>query len=390
MITRLWAWLVGYVIIKLKGAQLEAAVNRIAGSGYGIWDLERVTANIMIGKIRIKHFKRLRRIMSGMNVRVGIVGRAGLPFAAAKVLKRKGLLLGLVLTAALLYYLTGFIWMIDITGSEQVSLAEITAVLAGEGVRVGVAKADIDLHRLENLLLTQFPELSWAGVSIKGVLMQVRVAERASPNLAEVRYGDVVAAQNGLVTQVVPFRGTPLVAPGSTVKKGDILIAGEYYDQFGRRQQGSAEGIVRARVWYDAFGEAAFSKITEIQTGNYHVNYTLTIGKWTLRLGKPVPFVTHTASAQTWQWRIGGLALPVAVTKHSYAEVDYQTTKISIEQARALALERAWQQLAAQGVERDQVVESQVSEYMITDQDGIRVGLIVELEQDIGEFAPRL
>lgn len=90
MITRLWAWLVGYVVIKLKGAQLEALVNRIAGGGYGIWDLERVTANIMIGKIRIKHFKKLRPLLSGLNVRVGIVGRAGLPFLPRKCRGGKG------------------------------------------------------------------------------------------------------------------------------------------------------------------------------------------------------------------------------------------------------------------------------------------------------------
>lgn len=80
MINRLWAWITGYVIIKMKGAQLEALINRIAGHGFGIWDLERVTANIMIGKIRIRQFKRLRPLLGGLNVRVGIVGRAGLPF----------------------------------------------------------------------------------------------------------------------------------------------------------------------------------------------------------------------------------------------------------------------------------------------------------------------
>lgn len=390
MITRLWAWLVGYVVIKLKGAQLEALVNRIAGGGYGIWDLERVTANIMIGKIRIKHFKKLRPLLSGLNVRVGIVGRAGLPFFAAKVSRRKGLVVGLALLAVLFYHLAGFVWMIEIAGGEQISAAAISDLLAREGVRVGAPKSQIDLNYLENLLLISFPELSWVGARIKGVLMQIEVAERASPHRAEVQYGDVVAAQNGLITQVVPFRGTPLVTVGSTVKKGDILISGEYYDQYGRRQQGSAEGIVRARVWYDAFGEAAFSKITAIETGNYHTSYSVAIGKWVLRLGRPAPFANHASEAHTWQPRIGGLKLPFAVTKHIYAEVDYQTTSIAVDQARALALERAWQQLAASGVDRDQVKDTQVTEHYLMDQDGIRVGVIVELEQDIAEFAPRL
>ncbi|MDI9420502.1 MAG: sporulation protein YqfD [Firmicutes bacterium] len=389
MINRLWAWITGYVIIKMKGAQLEALINRIAGHGFGIWDLERVTANIMIGKIRIRQFKRLRPLLGGLNVRVGIVGRAGLPFFLAKLMKRNGLIVGLLLVIGCLYYLTGFVWVIEITGMEKLSADQIAAVLADQGIKVGAAKAQIRPNYLENLLLTQFPELSWAGVSLKGVLMQVAVAEQASPDLAEVQYGDMVAADSGLVTQVVPFRGTALVSAGSTVKKGDVLISGEYYDQYGRWQKGSAEGIVRARVWYDAFGEAAFSKVTEVATGNYHTVYTLTLGKWKVRLGRRVPFTDHTNTVQVWQVRIGSLKLPIAVARQTYAEVEYHTVLVAPEQARALALERAWQQLAATGVERDQVMESQVDEYIIADQHGIRVGLIAEVEQNIARFVPR-
>ena len=75
--------------------------------------------------------------------------------------------------------------MIEIAGNEQISLEQINAVLIGQGVKVGAAKSQIRLRYLENLLLTQFPELSWVGASIKGVLMRVEVVERTSPNLAE-------------------------------------------------------------------------------------------------------------------------------------------------------------------------------------------------------------
>lgn len=80
MIARIWDWLMGYVIIKLKGADLEKLLNRIAEHGLSIWDLERVTTNIIIGKMRISHFKRLRPLLTGLNIRISIVGRLGLPF----------------------------------------------------------------------------------------------------------------------------------------------------------------------------------------------------------------------------------------------------------------------------------------------------------------------
>lgn len=390
MIARIWDWLMGYVIIKLKGADLEKLLNRIAEHGLSIWDLERVTTNIIIGKMRISHFKRLRPLLTGLNIRISIVGRLGLPFLAAKLQRRKMLILGMIAVLLFLYYLTGFIWFIEISGNDEVSGEQIFEVLSRQGVMVGVSKSQLNLRSLENLILTKFPDFSWVGINIKGVLMSIEVVERTSPELKEVQFGDVVAVENGLVTQVLPFRGTALVSIGDTVKKGDVLISGEYYDQYGRKQQGSAEGVVRARVWYDAIGEAALSKITEVKTGRTHVNYGVKLGKLSFILGRKVPFADFALVSEPWQLQVRSFTLPVTITKHFYEEVYYETIPISPEQARSLALERAWQQLEELGIDRDQVLETQVEEYSIADQHGVRVGIIVEIEQDIAEFVPKL
>ena len=151
------------------------------------------------------------------------------------------LILGMIAVLLFLYYLTGFIWFIEISGNDEVSGEQIFEVLSKQGVTVGVSKSQLNLRSLENLILTKFPDFSWVGINIKGVLMSIEVVERTSPELKEVQFGDVVAVENGLVTQVLPFRGTALVSIGDTVKKGDVLISGEYYDQYGRKQQGSAE-----------------------------------------------------------------------------------------------------------------------------------------------------
>lgn len=390
MIAQLWAWIKGYVIIKIKGANLEGVLNRIVAQGLILWDVQRVTANIIIAKMQVRSFKQLRPLLTGLNIQVSIVGRAGLPFLAAHVLKRKALLVGLLILCLGLYYLSGFIWFIEVTGNEQVHTDELVSAIVDQGIIVGVKKAALDLRRIENHLLTLFPQFSWVGINIRGVLIRIEVVERTSPNLEDVQYGNMVAKRDGLVTQILPFRGTPQVKVGDTVKKGEILISGEYYDLYGRKQRGAAEGVVRARVWYDAIGEAAYSKIVAERTGQEHVNYTLTIGQWTLRIGKQVPFAPYMVESHPWQLRVRSIELPVVVTRHVYYEVEYQTLEISPEIARSIALERAWQQLEAKGIKREQVVASQVEEYQIADQDGVRVGLIVELEENIAEFIPQL
>jgi len=153
---------------------------------------------------------------------------------------------------------------------------------------------------------------------------------------------------------------------------------------------GAAEGIVRARVWFDAIGEAALSKTVELKTGNRHVNYRIEAVGLSFVLGGKVPFNEYATTLEVWQLQIRGFKLPFSLTKQIYDEVYYETVPISTEDAKTLALERAWQQLEAQGIDREQVADTQIEEYLLADQHGIRVGLIVELERDIAEFRPKL
>ena len=146
-------------------------------------------------------------------------------------------------------------------------------------------------------------------------------------------------------------------------QKGELLIAGEYYDRYGKRQQGQAEGIVRARVWYDAIGEASYSKINQIFTGNTHVNYTISLGNRSFNWGKKVPFLLYTVDSSSWQQQIKNYRLPLTITTHIYEEVHHEIVPVLPELAKDLALERAWQDLHRDGIEKEHILDSQIKEY---------------------------
>ncbi|NMB38036.1 MAG: sporulation protein YqfD [Firmicutes bacterium] len=386
MIKQVWAWLTGYITIKFKGVDLEVLLNRIADQGFGLWDVERVTADIIIGKIPIRRFKKIRPLLQGLNVRISIIGKSGLPFLISRMLQRKALIIGLVVFMLVLYYLSGFIWFIEIHGCEQITREDIITEIANEGLKIGTAKSDFNAAEIENSLLVKFPQFSWVGVNSKGVLLTIQVVERTSPLVQELQYGDLVAERGGLITQILPYRGTVKVHVGDTVKKGDVLISGKYYDMYGKLQHGRAEGIVRARVWYDAIGEAGFSKVTQVKTENTHVNYTITLGNSSFNWGKPVPFELYTVDSKLWQRHVKGYKLPLTVTMHTYSQVYYEIMSIPRELAKTLALERAWQQLEEAGIQREKILDSHVKEYVIEDQNGLRIGLIIEIEENIACF----
>ena len=235
--------------------------------------------------------------------------------------------------------------------------------------------------------MSEISEIAWVGISVRGVLAKIQIVEKSMPDPSTQLVGDVIAARDGIITQVMTFRGIPQVRVGDTVRKGDVLISGEYYDQYGRKQHGRAEGLVRARVWYEAIGEAAFYRIIQQRTGNSHTGYVLKIGGKELGFRKKPPFENYVVEKSDWKLDIVNGFQLLQTTKLVYYEVVYETVVIPEEEARALALMRAWEMLEAEGIEKHKITETQIREYTIVDDYGVRIGLLVELEDDIGAFA---
>lgn len=389
MIHRLWYWLNGYVILRFRGANLELLLNRLATKGIILWDVERVADDIIIASLSVQSFSNIRPLLWGTRTDVSIVDKRGLPFTLNKLKYRQTLILGMLVVFVAIYYLSGFIWFIQVDGYEDVSQETILQVAAIEGLQIGIAKKKLNLRTVEIALMTKIDKLSWAGVTVRGSLAIVQVAERSTPEQESIQFGNLVAAQDGLITHILPFRGLPQVQVGDTVKKGQLLISGKHYDMYGRLQEGRPEGIVQARVWYEAVGEAAFSRIVQTTAGNTHVNYSIVIGNQSFTFGKQPPFRLHKVDKKTFQPGVRGYKLPLVFSKNLYEEVYYETMVVPEAEARVLALERAWKKLDAMGVEQESVEDFQIEEIIITDQLGIRVGLIVEVQEEIGEFAPK-
>ncbi len=388
MIQAVWAWLTGYVIVKFRGPEIELLLNRMIESGMTAWGVERIISDIIVARLSVRSFHQLRPMLWGLRVNVSIVGRVGLPFAISKLRRRQFLWIGMVLFVIGLQYLSGFIWFIQIEGNEFVSNEEIFAIVLGEGLHVGLPKKDFSARKVEIALLTELDDIVWAGINLKGSLVKIQVVERSTPDQERLKSGMLVAARDALVTQVLAFRGTPQVQVGATVHKGEPLILGTYYDIYGRRQEGRAEGVVLARVWYEGIGEAAYNKITQQRTGNTHIGYVIEFRERQVAFNQDVPFTLYQVEKNPIFHRVGGYHTPIKMIRHIYHELVYETMVISRDEAKETALARAWDHLKAERVSQDKVLESQIEEFTIEDQHGIRVELLVEVEEDIAEFKP--
>ncbi len=84
MIQRLWRFLLGYVVLKIRGPKLERFLNRAAKEGIAIWDAERLGQTMLVVRVSLAGFRRARRLCRAQGWRVSIAEKVGLPFLGVR------------------------------------------------------------------------------------------------------------------------------------------------------------------------------------------------------------------------------------------------------------------------------------------------------------------
>lgn len=386
MTSWLWMWWQGYVTIRLRGPGLERILNKAADAGVLLTNVERLTPDVIIIRLQAREFRLLRPLLRGTHINVSILDRHGVPFLLRKIKLRTFLIVGLVLSLAFVVYLSNFVWIIEVFGNETVATSSLKIAVEDMGLQAGVPKSAINARQIEGELLQRFPDLAFAQVIIKGVKVELLLVERDGVDVFQAEGGHVYAKRDGIVTELLVLKGTPEVNEGETVRQDDLLISGVYYDQHGRKQFGAAQGIIKARVWYQAVGEASLVRWEPVKTGRIHRQYALTIGPLRIPVGRSYSEETHLKNTRDWHLSLGSAMVPLSFSKTVYEQVDYVSVAVPDAEAEREAYLMAWESLLSQGILEENVLEEKTKVDLMPDADGIRITVQVEVLEDIGQF----
>lgn len=403
---KLMSYLLGYVVILATGEAPEKFVNMAANRGIFLWDVARTGDHTIIMKVRLSSVRPLRHIARRTRCRFSIRRRRGIPFYIAWLRRRKVLALGAVFFLGALYLLSSFIWFIEVRGNVQLSAAEVLGAAREAGLCRGVPKRIIETGKIEAKIQEKLPLVSWAGVYIKGTRAIIEVAERTVAGEDDRRPSHIVAAKAGLVREILVLNGHPVVREGDTVEQGQVLISGEIPPPVEQQELGvekspedipkvrqqpryvHARGIVRARVWYEGYGEAEIVETGRRPTGRSETCISMKFeGKEIILSGSPdIPFENYkveTFVKRIPDWR--NLNMPVEIITVKYIEMDDYRLVRSREDALKVARERAQEavdKLLPEGVEvQEQWFEDVPSKHS---ENLIRVKAVIETVEDIG------
>ena len=173
---------------------------------------------------------------------------SGLPKLLRRCRARAGLLTGVLLGALLVWYLSGSIWEVTVSGNEKLGAEEILDALEEQGVGSGARISRTDAGAVERQLQARLPQLSWIAVNITGCKAAVEVREVTEPPALtpEGEYSNIVAERDGVILRADVLSGEGQPKIGEAVVKGDLLVSGVVEMRNGRYRLTEAKAVIEA------------------------------------------------------------------------------------------------------------------------------------------------
>ena len=342
MFLALWNYLKGYVIIKVSGFSTERFINMASYRGIYIWDMKTYDGYIYI-KVSLSGFKFLKECARKTGCKFEIVNRCGLPFFVYRYRKRKLLALGIPAFVIFIYILSSFLWKIDVVGNDRVLDTSIIEMLEKEGIKAGTLKFKVDTKDIAKKLIEEFPDISWASVSLKGTDMIIKISETIKKtDMEDNTPSDIVATKDGIIESVAVSSGTPLVSQGDVIYKGDVLVSGEIILKDGEEEVGrqltSAKAKVFAKIWYEFYNEVPLFYTENIYTGNEKDDTYFKFKDIIINILSPNILYENFDKTVVYENKlsIGDYDLPISIIKEKYMEYEVVDKERTEDEAKSI------------------------------------------------------
>ncbi|KOA21235.1 putative stage IV sporulation protein YqfD [Clostridium homopropionicum DSM 5847] len=242
----------GIIKIEIKSIMPEKFINLLWKNNVNLRNINKKDITTVHFDSNLKDYSTISEIAKKTGTRIIILNRRGISFFILKTKKRQTLIIGAILFAAIIYYLSNFIWRINIETEKNISPYEIRSQLKNLGIRSGIYKDKIDVYKLEEKLVMENSDIMWVRARIEGTSLNIKLAERQGPPEVENENtpSNIVANKDGEIVRVYSKAGTAVVKNGDIVKKGDVLVKGEQGAE-GKTYLVHAEADVIARTFYE-------------------------------------------------------------------------------------------------------------------------------------------
>ena len=241
----------GKILVEIKILNTEKLLNLFWTKNIRVYKVKKRDFATLILEIDYLNYAEVKTLVESLGGRINIIKSAGFVFFLGNLKKKLSLVIGGLMFLCIIYYLSTYIWAIEVEVQQNIPPFEIRKQLNSIGIKPGIAKSSIDVKEIEKQLENMSSEILWLRVRIEGSTLKVVIEEKINPPQEQnSEYGNLVATMEGEVQRVYTFAGRAKVKSGQLVKSGDVVIEGIDGSEGGEYIL-PPRGIVIANTFYE-------------------------------------------------------------------------------------------------------------------------------------------
>lgn len=230
--------LFGVINFKATGDNTIKFVNDIRKSNFICKDL-CISNNEVRGRIYGKDYNSVCEISKKNSLEIEIEKKHGINYKILRYRKRVGIIAGLIISLAIILFLSNSILKIRIVGCEGEVYDNVYNSITACGITPGKFIPAIDFDEIERNIVMNVDNVSWIAIRSNGGIITVNVHQSTpKPDMISKRLPcNLVSTRDAQIIDLQVYEGQLMVIKGEGVKKGDMLVSGFVVDEKGKAMQ---------------------------------------------------------------------------------------------------------------------------------------------------------
>lgn len=267
-----------YIKIEIIYSKPEKIINLLWKNNIPLKNINKKNTNVIITYVLLKDYKTLYYICKENGAKIKVTKRYGRGIYLNKIKNRIGLSFGIIIFFFIIYYLSSYIWSINIIASKYLTPYEIRKELYSLDIIPGIRAKDINVYELENKLLKDNSNISWIKIRKEAGSLRVEVKERQEPPSISNEGGNniIVSSRDAEILRVYTTSGKPVVKKGDIVKRGQLLLDNKQGKE-GEEYEVKAKGIFIGKTFYEGTKVISLINMRKERTGEEKSNFYINI-----------------------------------------------------------------------------------------------------------------
>ena len=142
----------GKILVEIKILNTERLLNLFWAKNIRVYKVKKNDVATLVLEIDYLDYAVVREHVEKLGGRIKIIKSNGLVFFLGNMKKKLSLVVGGVMFLCIIYYLSTYIWAVEVDVQQNIPPFEIRKQLNSIGVRPGISKQSIDVKEIEKQL----------------------------------------------------------------------------------------------------------------------------------------------------------------------------------------------------------------------------------------------